>query len=180
MISNVVTERLVWKDVIMPKPFPKEFRDDVIRVAENRDPGMMLAQITRDFGVHVGTLDKWMRQARIAVGGQPGETKSESAELRELRKRNWLLEEEVEVLRRATAYPSRAHLPGKCLPARERACLVLYPRGGLAPGVEARSPALLPLVEDPRQHTGAGGGVAGERVVRRSPGRPRVRVSAPD
>ncbi len=52
----------------MPKPFP----NDVIRVAENRDPDVTLAQIAKDFGVHVGTLDKWMRQARIAAGEQPG------------------------------------------------------------------------------------------------------------
>ena len=56
---------LAWKDVIMPKPFPKEFRDDVVRVAQQRDPEVTLAQIAKDFGVHVGTLDKWMRQARI-------------------------------------------------------------------------------------------------------------------
>ena len=97
----------------MPKPFPKEFRDDVIRVAENRDPEMTLAEIAKDFGVHVGTLDKWMRQARFEGGEQPGETKQESVQLRELRKRNRLLEQEVEVLRRATAYLSQAHLPGK-------------------------------------------------------------------
>lgn len=97
----------------MPKPFPREFRDDVIRVAQNRDPEVTLAQIAKDFGVHVGTLDKWMRQARIDAGEQLGETKQESAELRELRKRNRLLEQEVEVLRRAAAYLSQAHLPGK-------------------------------------------------------------------
>lgn len=97
----------------MPKPFPKEFRDDVIRVAENRDPDVTLAQIAKDFGVHVGTLDKWIRQARIEAGDRPGQTTSEPAELRELRKRNRLLEQEVEVLRRATAYLSQAHLPGK-------------------------------------------------------------------
>ncbi|WIM69237.1 IS3 family transposase [Corynebacterium suedekumii] len=100
----------------MPKPFPKEFRDDVIRVAENRDPEVTLAQIAKDFGVHVGTLDKWMRQARIEAGEQPGETKQESVELRDLRKRNRLLEQEVEVLRRATAYLSQAHLPKMMYP----------------------------------------------------------------
>lgn len=97
----------------MPKPFPKEFRDDVVRVAQNRDPDVSLAQIAKDFGVHVGTLDKWMRQARIEAGEQPGETKQDSAELRELRKRNRLLEQENEVLRRAAAYFAQAHLPGK-------------------------------------------------------------------
>jgi transposase-like protein len=38
---------------------------------------------------------------------------AESAELRELRRRNRLLEQENEVLRRAAAYLSQANLPGK-------------------------------------------------------------------
>ena len=97
----------------MSKPFPKEFREDVVRVALNRDPDVTLAQIAKDFGLHVGTLDKWMRQARIEAGEQAGVTASESAELRELRKRNRLLEQENEVLRRAAAYLSQANLPGK-------------------------------------------------------------------
>ena len=71
------------------------------------------AQIAKDFGIHVGTLDKWLRQARIEDGEKPGMTRSDNDELRELRRRNRLLEQEVEVLRRAAAYLSQAHLPGK-------------------------------------------------------------------
>ncbi|WP_218221587.1 transposase [Nesterenkonia sp. Act20] len=36
----------------MPKPYPTEFRDDVVRVALNRE-GVSIAQIAKDFGVHV-------------------------------------------------------------------------------------------------------------------------------
>lgn len=36
----------------MPKPYPKEFREDVVRVARNREPGVTLEQIAADFGVH--------------------------------------------------------------------------------------------------------------------------------
>ncbi|WP_206447218.1 IS3 family transposase [Agrococcus sp. KRD186] len=100
----------------MPKPFPKEFRDDVVRVAQHRDPEVTLAQIAKDFGVHVGTLDKWMRQARIEDGEQPGVTRAGSDEVRELRKRNRLLEQENEVLRRAAAYFAQAHLPKRYYP----------------------------------------------------------------
>jgi transposase-like protein len=51
---------------------------------------------------------------RRGRGRQPARAAaSESAELRDLRRRNRLLEQEVEVLRRATAYLSQAHLPGK-------------------------------------------------------------------
>ena len=97
----------------MPSKYPEEFRQDVIRVAMEREPDVTLVQIAKDFGIHVGTLDKWLRQARIEAGEQEGTTRSESAELRELRKRNRLLEQENEVLRRATAYLSQSNLPGK-------------------------------------------------------------------
>lgn len=130
----------------MPPRYPKEFRDDVVQVALNRDPDVTLAQIAKDFGIHVGALDKWLREERVEAGQKPGVTGSENVELRELRKRNKLLEQEVEVLRRAVAYLSQAHLPGKALPARERARRRRGPRCGVVPGVEAFPPALLPLV----------------------------------
>jgi transposase len=97
----------------VPKPYPREFRDDVVRVARHRDQGVTVEQIAKDFGVHPMTLWKWLRQADIEDGAKPGVTRSESAELRELRRRNKLLEQENEVLRRAAAYLSQANLPGK-------------------------------------------------------------------
>lgn len=97
----------------MPKPYPEEDREDVVRVARNRGPGVTLEQVAADFGVHVMTLSKWMRRADIDDGVKPGTTSQESAELREARRRIKLLEQENEVLRRAAAYLSQAHLPGK-------------------------------------------------------------------
>ena len=58
----------------MPKPFPEEFREDVVRVARNRGPGVTLEQVGADFGVHVMTLSKWMRRADIGDGAKPGTT----------------------------------------------------------------------------------------------------------
>ena len=97
----------------MPKPYPREFRDDVVRVARDRDPGVTVEQVAKDFGVHPMTLFTWLRQADIDAGDKPGVVRTESAELRELRRRNKLLEQENEVLRRAATYLSQAHLPGK-------------------------------------------------------------------
>lgn len=97
----------------MPKPYPREFRDDVVRVARNRDPKTPLEQIAKDFGVHQTTLNTWMRQADVEDGAKAGVTTGQSEEMRELKRRNRLLEQEVEVLRRAAAYLSQANLPGK-------------------------------------------------------------------
>lgn len=82
-------------------------------MALNRDEKTTIAQIAADFGVHEGTVTKWIRQAEIDAGNQPGTTTDESAELRELRRRTRLLEQENEVLRRAAAYLSQANLPSK-------------------------------------------------------------------
>jgi transposase len=102
-----------WEDVAVPKPYPQEFRDDVVRVARDRDPGVTVEQIAKDFGVHPMTLFKWLRQADTNEGTKPSVTRNDSAELREARKRIKLLEQENEILRRATAYLSQANLPGK-------------------------------------------------------------------
>ena len=93
--------------------YPKEFKEDVIRVARDRGPGETLEQIAHDFGVHPVTLSKWLRQADIEDGIKPGVTKAEAAELRAAQQRIRRLEQEVEILRRAAAYLSQAHLPGK-------------------------------------------------------------------
>ncbi|MFJ7298157.1 IS3 family transposase [Streptomyces collinus] len=100
----------------MPKPYPKEFREDVVRVARNREPGVTLEQIAADFGVHPITLSKWLRRADTDEGAGPAAASGESAELREARKRIRLLEQENEVLRRAAAYLSQANLPKMMYP----------------------------------------------------------------
>ena len=97
----------------MPKPYPEEFREDVVRVARGREPGVTLEQIATDFGVHPMTLSKWLRTADVEDGVKPGASGDQLAELREAKKRIRLLEQENEVLRRAAAYLSQANLPGK-------------------------------------------------------------------
>ncbi len=68
--------------IAVPKPYPQEFRDDVVRVARAREAGVTLAQIAKDFGVHEMTLRKWIHQADIDDGNRPGETREDSTELR--------------------------------------------------------------------------------------------------
>jgi transposase len=77
--------RAGWQDV---KPYSKEFRDDVVWVARNREDGAMIEQIAADFRGAPNALSEWMRQAGIDDGPTPGKTTGESAELRELRRRN--------------------------------------------------------------------------------------------
>ena len=97
----------------MPKPYPREFREDVVRVARNREPGQHIKQIAADFGISESCLTNWMKAADVEDGVKPGTTAAENADLREARRRIRLLEQENEVLRRAAAYLSQANLPGK-------------------------------------------------------------------
>lgn len=92
-----------------PRPHPKEFRDDVVAVARRGDAP--IAQIANDFGISESCLRNWLAPADVAEGHRPGVTASESAELRELKRRNRLIEQENEILRRAAAYFAQAH-PG--------------------------------------------------------------------
>ncbi|WP_432181368.1 transposase [Streptomyces sp. NBC_00063] len=69
----------------MPKSYPEEFRQDVVRVARNGGPGVTVEQVAADFGVHAMTLWKWMRRADIDDGTKPGVTSQGNTELREAR-----------------------------------------------------------------------------------------------
>ena len=101
----------------MPKPFPKEFRADVIAVARQGDQS--IAQVARSFGVSESCLARWLKIAdredglvggasSPATAGADGDLEAEN---RELRKRAKQLEQENEILRRATAYFARDVLP---------------------------------------------------------------------
>ncbi len=97
----------------MPKPYPREFREDVIRVDRSREPGVRIKDIASDFGITESCLTNWLDRADRDGGIKPGSTTTELAELREAKKRIRLLEQENEVLRRTAAYLSEANLPGK-------------------------------------------------------------------
>ena len=92
----------------MPAPHPKEFRDDVVAVARRGEAP--IAQVAKDFGISESCLRNWLKRADVEDGTRPGVTKAESEELRALKRRNRLLEQENEVLRRAAAYLSQANL----------------------------------------------------------------------
>ncbi|MEO6956554.1 MAG: IS3 family transposase [Antricoccus sp.] len=98
----------------MPKAFPKEFRDDVVAVARKGEAP--ISQIAKDFGVLESGLHRWLLQADIEDGLRPGVTSTESAELREAKKRVRVLEQEVEILRRAAAYFAKDIFPKMTYP----------------------------------------------------------------
>jgi transposase len=93
----------------MPEAFSLEFRRDVVAVARRREAPM--SQIAKDFGISESCLHRWLKLADVEDGLRPGITQAEAAEMRELKKRNRLLEQENEVLRRAAVYLGRGLNP---------------------------------------------------------------------
>lgn len=104
----------------MPKPFPLEFRRDVIAVA--RSSGASRAEVARNFGNSASCLTRWLdiadrEDAAAGRRASPGSStaippvEGPEAEMRELRRRNKQLEQENEILRRATAYFARDAVP---------------------------------------------------------------------
>jgi transposase-like protein len=98
----------------VPKPFPMEFRRDVIAVARQGDQSV--AQVARSFGVSESCLARWLKIADREDGISGPTVAADAggdleAENRALRKRAKQLEQENEILRRATAYFARGVLP---------------------------------------------------------------------
>jgi len=93
----------------MSKPYPVEFRRDVVAVARKREAP--LSQIAKDFGDSDACLHNWLKRADLQEGITPGAMEKDAAALLEAKKRIRLLEQEAEVMRGATAYLSRDVIP---------------------------------------------------------------------
>ena len=73
----------------MPRTHSREFRDDVVAVARKGEAP--IAEIAKDFGVSESCLRNSLHAAGVDDGHRPGTTAVESAELRELKRRNRLV-----------------------------------------------------------------------------------------
>lgn len=93
----------------MPKKYPEEFKADVARVARRGD--MTLAEVAADFGISIESVRRWKRQAEVDDGIVDGLTSTEQSEIVQLRRDKRRLEQEVEILRRATAYFAKDAAP---------------------------------------------------------------------
>lgn len=69
--------------------------------------GKTLAQISRDLDVSEQTLRNWRKQEEIDEGQREGLSTAEREELGRLKRRVRILEQEKEVLRKATAFFAR-------------------------------------------------------------------------
>lgn len=92
----------------MPAPRPEEFRRRAVELARLREKP--IAQIAKDLGIAESGLRRWMAQADIDKGKREGLSSDERKELVELRRQKRVLEMEVEILKRASAYFARENV----------------------------------------------------------------------
>lgn len=82
----------------------------MVPVAHEREEGVPLKQVSKEFGISKTCLTNWLdaadREAGVTVGKNP-----DSADLREAKRRIRLLEQENEVLRRTAAHLLQANPP---------------------------------------------------------------------
>ena len=76
-----------------------------------RSFGLTQAQVARDFGISENSFARCVKQANVDDGLVEGATSGEQAELVALRRRARVLEQGVEILRRATAYFAKDAAP---------------------------------------------------------------------
>ncbi len=89
----------------MPKtkpPYPPEFREEAVRLV--RSSGRCPREIAHDLGVSEQTLRNWVFAAQVDAGEREGLTSDEREELRLLRRKVRVLEQEREILKKAAAW----------------------------------------------------------------------------
>lgn len=87
------------------RQFTREYKLEAVRLI--RDRGVSFAQASRDLGVHVNVLRKWVKDFAAdpaqAFPGQ-GQMKPEQAEIERLRREVTKLKAERDILKKAAAY----------------------------------------------------------------------------
>lgn len=89
-----------------PRPrrsFTPEFKAEIVELCQRGDRSV--GQVAKDFDLTETAVREWLKQAERDAGtGDGGLTTSEKDELARLRRDNRRLREDVEILKRATAF----------------------------------------------------------------------------
>jgi transposase len=88
-----------------PRPrrsFTSEFKAEIVECCERGD--RTISQVARDFDLTETAVRAWVNQAQVDAGERDGLTTEERRELTALRRENRRLVQDVEILKRATAF----------------------------------------------------------------------------
>jgi transposase len=84
------------------RSFTPEFKAGIVERCQAGD--RTIGQVAKDFDLTETAVRAWVAQAETDAGQRPGLSSDERAELARLRRENRSLREDVEVLKRATAF----------------------------------------------------------------------------
>ncbi len=84
------------------RSFTPEFKSEIVEACNRGDRS--IGQVARDFDLTETAVREWVKQADVDAGRREGLTSTEREELSQLRRENRRLREDVEILRRATAF----------------------------------------------------------------------------
>ncbi|WP_278102725.1 helix-turn-helix domain-containing protein [Microbacterium proteolyticum] len=94
----------------MPAAHPPGFRRRALDLVAQGNP---IGQTARDLGISESCLRNWINRDAVDTGRKDGVTSDEHKELVELRRRHRVLEMELEIFKRASAYFARENVPPK-------------------------------------------------------------------
>ena len=81
------------------KYYSPEFKEEAVRLAESSGNK---SQVARDLGIHATVIGKWQRQLQTeGKKAFPGHGKPRDEEMVRLKKENYRLQQEVEILKKA-------------------------------------------------------------------------------
>ena len=89
-------------DIRQTGSFTPEFKAEIVEACSRGDRS--IGQVARDFDLTETAVREWVRQADVDAGRRDGLTTTEREELSQLRRENRRLREDVDILKRATAF----------------------------------------------------------------------------
>jgi transposase len=97
-----IMETVAKKKPRRRRSFTPEFKAEIVEACSRGDRS--IGQVARDFDLIETAVREWVRQADVDAGRRDGLTTTEREELSQLRRENRRLREDVEILKRATAF----------------------------------------------------------------------------
>jgi transposase len=97
-----IMETVAKKKPRRRRSFTPEFKAEIVEACGRGDRS--IGQVARDFDLTETAVREWVKQSDIDAGRRDGLTTAEREELSQLRGENRRLREDVEILKRATAF----------------------------------------------------------------------------
>jgi transposase len=100
---SIIMESMGKKRARPRRSFTPQFKAEIVELCQRGD--RTVRQVSQDFDLTETAVREWVKQAELDTGTRTdGLTSDEQAELAQLRRENRRLREDVDILKRATAF----------------------------------------------------------------------------